>query len=121
MILDFHDRREGNFHDLAICDLDLYAGSGEGLGGFHAPDNATHAPAVGGDNLHIVLAIKRLESRECLGNFHRFIPPGGRIEPGSDIAFYGAGSLSATANATGKHYLAYRTCPCILCLDSNGR
>ncbi len=76
VVFDLRNRRERYLHDLAICNLHLYAGSGEGLGSFHAANCATHAPAVGRYNLYIVLAIKRLQSCECLGNFHNSIPPG---------------------------------------------
>lgn len=113
MVFDLRYRRKRYLHDLAICDLDLYAGSGEGLGGFHAANCATHTPAVDRNNLHIVLAIKGLESRECFSDFHNSILRG-RMNYVSDIALYGAGSLSTASNATGKHYLAYRICPCIL-------
>ena len=120
MIFDLCNRRKRDLHDLAICNLDLYAGSSEGLGGFHAPNCATHAPAVSRNNLYIVLPIQGLQSRECLSDFHN--PSSlGRLKYDSDIALYVAGSLSAAADATGKHYLAYRTCPCILSLNSNDR
>lgn len=52
--------REGNLHDLAIRDLDLDARSGEGLCCLHTADCSTHAPAVCGNNLDIVLAVQRL-------------------------------------------------------------
>ena len=70
MILDLCDRREGDLHYLAIRDLDFDAGRGEGLGRFHAPHCATHAPAVSRNNLYIVLPIQGLQSRECLSDFH---------------------------------------------------
>lgn len=73
MVFDLRYSGKRDLHDLAICDLDFYAGSGEGLGGFHAANCATHAPAVGRNNLHIILTIKGLESRECLSDFHNSI------------------------------------------------
>ena len=76
VVFDFRDRRKRNLHDLAICNLDFYAGSSEGLGGFHAPNYATHSPTVNGNNFHVVLAIEWLQSRECLRDFHNSIPPG---------------------------------------------
>ena len=79
VVFDLRNRREWYLHDLAVCNLHLYAGSGEGLGGFHAANCATHAPAVGRYNLYIVLAIKGLQSCECLGDFHNSIPPVRRI------------------------------------------
>jgi len=105
VVFDLRDRRERNLHDLAICNLDLYAGSGEGLGGFHAANCSTHAPPVGRYDLYIVLAIKGLQSCECLGDFHNSVPPGRCIRRSlitSDIALYGAGSLSAGGECNRK-------------------
>ena len=118
VILDLRDRGEGYFDDLPIRTFDLYARSGESLGGFHTSNCAADAPAVNRDNLHVVLAIKWLQSRKCLGNFHDSILPEAvftvTLGLDSNIALYETGSLSRVANATGKHYLAYRPCPCIL-------
>ena len=74
VIFDLRYCGKRNLHDLAICNLDFYAGSGEGLGGFHASHCATHAPAVRRNNLHIVLPVQRLQSGECFGDFHKFHP-----------------------------------------------
>jgi len=76
VVFDLGYRRKRYLNDLAICNFDLYAGSCEGLGGFHASNCASHAPAVGSNNLHIVLPIKWLQRRECLGDFHNSILPG---------------------------------------------
>ena len=122
MILDLGYRRKGYLHNLASRDLDLDAGRGESLGGLHASNCSAHAPAIGRNDLNIVLAVKWLQSRECLGNFHNSILPDAWLSIAcldSDIALYAARSLITQANATGKHYLAYRTCPCILRLNSN--
>ena len=70
MILDLCDRRKRNLHDLAIGDLNLNTGRCEGLGGLHAANCATHAPAVRRDDLHVVLAVEWLQSRERLCYFH---------------------------------------------------
>ena len=75
MILDFCNRREGYLHDLTIRAFDLYAGSGEGLGGFHAANNTAHASAVDSDNLDIILTVERLQSGERLCYLHRQILP----------------------------------------------
>ena len=75
VVLNFRDCRERDLHDLPARDLDLHARCGERLGGLHASHCPTHAPAVRRNNLHIVLAIKRLERCECLGNFHSKILP----------------------------------------------
>jgi hypothetical protein len=101
VIFYFRDRRKRNLHDLAIGNLDLYAGSGESLGGFHTPHCATHAPAIGGNNLYIVLPVQRLQSRECLGDFHNAILPE-LLNYDSDIALYKAGCLSAAAMQPGN-------------------
>ena len=75
MILDLRYRRKRYLHNLTVCNLNLDAGSGEGLGGLHASNCATHAPAVGRNDLDVVLAVKRLQCRECLSDFHSFILP----------------------------------------------
>ena len=75
MIFDLGDRRERNFYDLAIRDLDLDAWRGERLGCLHAPHCATHTPAIGRNDLYIVLAIEWLQRCECLGYFHSGILP----------------------------------------------
>ncbi len=75
MIFDLGDRREGDFHDLAVGGFDLYAGSGERLGGLHASYCSAHSPAVSRNNLDVVFAVKRLQCCECLGYFHRPRPP----------------------------------------------
>jgi hypothetical protein len=75
MIFDLCNGREGDLYDLAIGGLDLHTGSGESLGGLHAANCPAHSPAVGRYNLDVVLAVKRLQRRECLGYFHRPGPP----------------------------------------------
>lgn len=75
MIFDFGDRREWDLHDLAVGALDLDAGSGERLGGFHAFNCAAHSPAISCNNLDVVFTVKRLQRRECLSYFHRPRPP----------------------------------------------
>jgi hypothetical protein len=70
MILDLRYGREGNFHDLPVRDLDLYAGRREGLGGLHASHRPAHSPAIRRDDLHVVLAVQGLERCECFGDFH---------------------------------------------------
>ncbi len=60
MVLDFGDRRKWYFDDLSIRAFHLYAGSGEGLSGFHAANNAPHPLALRRYNFNIVLAVKWL-------------------------------------------------------------
>jgi len=108
VIFNLGDRRKGNLDDLSVCDLNLDARSGEGLGGLHAANFASHAPAVRGNNLHVVFAVKRLQRGECFGYLHNEGPPDLKY------AFYAVGSLPSPLNATGKRHLAYTTCPCIL-------
>ena len=101
MIFDLSYCREGNLNDLSVGALNLYAGSREGLGGFHAANCAADAPAVSGDYFHVVLAIQWLQGCERFCYLHvSFL----RLK----YASYAPGSLPNTANATGKQYLAYR-------------
>lgn len=70
MILDFDDGGEGDLYDLAARNLHLDARRGEGLGRLHAANRAAHPPAVSRNDLYVVLAVKWLQSCECLGYFH---------------------------------------------------
>lgn len=110
MILDFGNRRKGDFYDLTVGALNLYAGSREGLGGLHATDCPSHPPAIRGDNLHVVFAIKWLQSCERFSYFHNLhpLPRPLLLELGSNIALYLAGSLLNLTDATENHDLAYR-------------
>jgi hypothetical protein len=54
--------------------LHHYAGRGEGLGGFHAANDASDALSIHRHNLNIVFAVERLQGSKCFGNFH-VIPP----------------------------------------------
>ena len=114
MIFDLGDGREGDLHDLTIGTFDLYAGSSEGLGSLHASHGSAHSPAVRCNDLDVVLAVKRLQRRECFGYFHR------RILPTQICLLVGRKSI-VQPDATGNHDLAYRTCPCILRLNANNR
>jgi hypothetical protein len=60
VILDLGNRRKRNLHNLPARNLNLHAGSGEGLGSFHAANRASHSPAVSCNDLDVVLAVKRL-------------------------------------------------------------
>lgn len=73
MIFDLGDGREGDLHDLTVRTFDLHTGSGKRLGGLHAANGSTHSSAIGCDDLDVVLAVKRLQRRECLGYFHRCV------------------------------------------------
>ncbi len=87
MIFDLGDRRERDLDDLSIRDLNLYAGCGESLGGFHTSNCSAHAPAVGCDDLHVIFAVKWLQGCERFGDFQ------GKFLPVRYLAFYGPGSL----------------------------
>jgi hypothetical protein len=101
MILYLGDCREGNLYDLSVGALNLNAGSREGLGGFHAANCAADAPAVSGDDFHVVLAIQGLQGCERFCYLHvNFL----RLK----YASYASGSLPDHASATGKQDLAYR-------------
>ena len=102
MIFDLGDCREGNLYDLSIGALNLYAGSREGLGGFHAANCTAYAPAVSGDYFHVVLAIQWLQGCE------RFCYLQVDFLPGSNMPLTGPEVYRTAANATGKQYLAYR-------------
>lgn len=86
MILDFGDGGKGDLHDLAVGAFDLDAGSGERLGGLHAFHCSAHSPAIDCNNLDVVLAVKRLQRRECLGYFHRdFLPASNMPVSGAEV------------------------------------
>ena len=70
MIFDLSNCREGYLYDLAVGALNLDAGSREGLCGFHAANRAAYAPAVSGDNFHVVLAVEWLQGRERFCYLH---------------------------------------------------
>jgi len=70
MILNLRNCREWYFDYLSIRTLNLYAGSGECLGGFHALNCAAHTPSVDRDDLNVIFAVKWLQSCQCLGYFH---------------------------------------------------
>lgn len=75
MIFDFRDRGERDLHDLPVCYLNFHAWRCEGLGGFHASDFPAHASAVSGNDLHVVLAVKWLQSCERLRYLQLNSPP----------------------------------------------
>jgi hypothetical protein len=70
MVFNLGDRRKWNFDYLTIRAFDLYAGSCEGLSGFHAANDAPHSMAVKRYNLNVIFAVQRLQGRECLCDFH---------------------------------------------------
>ena len=74
MIFDLRNRGKWNLHDLPVRDLNLDAGSGEGLSGLHTANRASHPPAVGCNDLDVVLAVKWLQGRERFGYLHNEIP-----------------------------------------------
>lgn len=72
-MFDLSNCREGYLYDLAVRDLDLDAGCGERLGGLHTANCSTHTPAVGGNDLDVVLAVERLQSCERFSYFQNLI------------------------------------------------
>ena len=72
VIFDFRDRRERYLDNCSVRAFDFYARRGEGLSGFHAANDSTHAAAIYSDHFNIVLTVKRLECRESFCDFHSF-------------------------------------------------
>jgi hypothetical protein len=104
VIFDLCDRWERDLYYLAIRDLDFYAGRREGLGRLHAPHGATYPPAISRNDLDVIFTVKWLQSRECLGNFHRHV-----LLDISNMPFQKPEVYRTGLYATGKHDLAYRT------------
>jgi len=69
VILDFRNGRKRYLNYLARRGQHLHARRRKCLGSFHTADLATHALPVSRYDLHVVFAIKRLQSRQCFGNF----------------------------------------------------
>jgi hypothetical protein len=67
---DLNDRGKRNLDDLAVAAFHFHARRSQRLGHFHTAHHAAHADAVARDNLDIVLAVKRLQCRQCSGDFH---------------------------------------------------
>ena len=74
VVFDFCDRGKGYFDDLSVGAFDLYAGSSEGLGGFHAAHNSPDATAIDGDYLYIVLTVEGFQCSERFCNFQSYRP-----------------------------------------------
>ena len=107
MIFDFGDGGKRDLHDLAVRNLHFDAGSREGLRHLHAANRAAHPLAVDRNDLHIVLAVKWLQSGERLGYFHDYILPEA-FQLRLIIAFTWQEVYRRPPNATGKQDLAYR-------------
>jgi hypothetical protein len=71
MVFDFGYGGKRYLYDLAVLTLHLHARRGQGLSGFHAPNDASDALAIERDDLDIVFAVERPERRECFCHFHR--------------------------------------------------
>ena len=61
VIFDLGDVREAYLYDFAVGAFNLDTWGREGLSSFHATNYATHAFAVGRNNLDIVFSVKRLQ------------------------------------------------------------
>ena len=70
MVFDFRDGWKGDLHKVAVRAFDLYAWRRQGLGRFHAAHRSSYSPAIERNDLDIVLAVERLECRQCFRNFH---------------------------------------------------
>jgi hypothetical protein len=70
MILDLSNGGKRDLYDLSVGALNLHAGSREGLGGFHAANRTAYAPAVCGDDFHVILAIEWLQGCERFCYLH---------------------------------------------------
>jgi hypothetical protein len=90
VILDLGDAGKGYFDDLPIRAEDFDAGSGEGLCVLHAANFPADPLSVYRNDFDVVFAVKRLQSRQCLGYFHSSRPPCGSAEnrpPASILPF----------------------------------
>ena len=74
MVYDLCDGQERNLDDFSVSAFNLDARSRQRLGRLHAADDATYAFAVGGDNLHVVLAVERAQGCEGFSYFHYNLP-----------------------------------------------
>jgi hypothetical protein len=61
VVFYFGDCGKWDFNDLAIGTFNFDTRSGQGLGGFHAPNCAAHTPAVARYNFDIIFAVEQLE------------------------------------------------------------
>lgn len=61
VIFDLGDVREAYLYDFAVGAFDFDTWRSEGLSGFHAANHATHAFAIGCNNLDVVFSVKRLQ------------------------------------------------------------
>lgn len=108
MIFDLSDRRERYLYYLTVGALDLYAGSREGLGGFHAANCAADAPAVSGDDLYVVFAIEWLQGCERFCYLHvNFLPA-------QICLLLGRKSTEPPRMQPENWIWRIETCPCIL-------
>ena len=70
MIFDLGDGGKRDLYNLPARNLDLHARRCEGLGCLHASNRTSHPPAIGRNDLDVVLAVEWLQGCECLGYFH---------------------------------------------------
>src|SRR5258705_907770 len=72
LIVIFYFRYRGKryLYQLTVGAFHFHARSSKSLRSFHTPDRPTHSLAVKCNDLHIIFAVKRLESREGFGHFH---------------------------------------------------
>jgi hypothetical protein len=72
VVYDLGDGRKWYLDDLASGHFYLHARRSQCLCGLHAADDAAHAIAIRGDDLHVVPAVEWLECGEGFGHFHSF-------------------------------------------------
>src|SRR6185369_15551142 len=73
MITDLRNAWKRNLDNFAVSNLHLDARRGECLRSFHAVNCSPYPSAVRGNNLDVVLAVKRCKCRKCLRDFHSLI------------------------------------------------
>ena len=70
VVNDFANRFKFDFNYFAIGALDFNARLRQRLRHLHAEDTPAHAVAVFGDDLDVILVVKRLERSKSFGDFH---------------------------------------------------
>ena len=112
MVLDFSDRREGNFYNCAVGAEHFDARSSESLSGFHTSNRTPDSPPIGRNDLDVVFPVKGLKCGECFSYFQFCWPPRSIMR---------APRVPMQLRATAKDYLAYTNRRIILPQTLEGR